>query len=349
MKGKGVITMFHDLLVPLDGSTRAELALPVAARLARATGATLTLLRVVPPLDDLIWQSIGPLRDVSKVHEQEQAHADVYMQQIAACEMLVGLHVIPLVAQGDAAQRILAEAQAKPTDLIIMCSHGETGFKRWAIGSVSLKVARQSPIPLLLLRPAADKAATLTQTLPQQIRILVPLDGSQLAEEALAPALALTEALSAPEPGWLHLIGIIPLFTPELTTPHKVQAAVEAGQEYLASVEYRLQQQAEKADIHLTVSASVTLRQDVPYALAELAEVGDGLGQREGLPGCDVIAMATHGRSGLAHWALGSVTERVMDATRLPMLIVRPQQAAASKPAARKERDPEMVSWPGLL
>jgi len=330
---KGIITMFHQLLVPLDGSASSELALPVAARVAHATGATLTLLRAVPPPEDLAWRSIGPLQDVSKAYEQEQAHANAYVQQVAAAEMLSGLHVVQMVTEGNATQRILAEAQTRQADLIVMCSHGETGLKRWAPGSVSLRVARQSPVPLLLLRPAVDEVVTLTHPLPQQVRIQVSLDGSRLAEEALAPALALTEALSAPEPGWLHLIRVIPLLTPDLTTPDEVQAAAQAGQDYLTSVEHRLQQQAEEAEVHLTVSASVVVRQDVPYALADLAETGDGLGQREGLPGCDVMAMATHGRSGLAHWAMGSVTERVMNATRLPMLIVRPQQAAVSNPA----------------
>jgi nucleotide-binding universal stress UspA family protein len=333
---KGVITMFHQLLVPLDGSASSELALPVSARLARAMGATLTLLRVVPAPEDLAWRSVGPLQDVSEAHEQEQAHANTYMQRVAAAEMLSGLHVVQMVTEGNATQRILAEAQTRQADLIVMCSHGETGLKRRVLESVSMRVARQSPVPLLLLRPAVDEVVTLAHPLPQQVRIQVSLDGSRLAEEALAPALALTEALSAPEPGWLHLIGVIPFLTPELTTADKVQAAAEAGQDYLASVEHRLQQQAEEADVHLTVSASVVLRQDVqdvPYALADLAEAGDGLGQREGLPGCDIMAMATHGRGGLAQWAMGSVTERVMNATRLPLLIVRPQQAAVSNPA----------------
>ncbi len=337
--------MFHQLLVPLDGYTRAEQALPVVARLARATGATLTLLRAVPPPEELARLSIRPLHDVSKAHEQEQAHANAYVQRVAAAEMLSDLHVVQMVTEGNATQCILAEAQTRQADLIVMCSHGETGLKRPTPGSVSLRVARQSSVPLLLLRPATDEAVTL----PQQVRIMVSLDGSRLAEEALAPALALTEALSAPEPGWLHLIGVIPLFTPDLTTPDSMQAAAEAGQEYLASVERRLQQQAEEADVHLRVSVSVAFRQDVPYALADLAETGDGLGQREGLPGCDVIAMATHGHSGIAHWAMGSVTERVMNATHLPMLIVRPQQAAVSKPAEQKDGDPDIVSWPGLL
>lgn len=341
--------MFHHLLVPLDGSSRAELALPIAARLARALGATLTILRVVPPSEDLIWQAVGPLHDAARVREDEWVHAEAYLQRITASKMLEGLQVVPIVTGGNAAQRILIEAQAKPTDLIILCSHGEAGFKRWRYGSVSLKVVRQSSVPVLLLRPVADGMVALTHALPQQVRVLVPLDGSHLAEEALAPALALTEALSAPQAGWLHLIGIVPLFTPELTTPGKIKAAVEAGQEYLASVQRRLLEQTTAAHSNVTIASSVAMREDVAHALVELAEIGDSMEQREGLPAFDVIAMATHGRSGLAHWVMGSVTERVLDGSRLPMLIVRPQQAAASRPAKREEREPDLVSWPGLL
>lgn len=342
--------MFHHLLVPLDGSPRAELALPVAARIAHATGATLTLLRVVSLPRDMVWQSMGgPFINISEVFQQEQARADEYVQHIAALAMLEDLHVEAMAIEGNVSQRILTEAQTNQADLIVMCSRGETGLKRWAYGSVSLQVVRQSSIPVLLLHPEADEKVALMHTLPQRVRVLVPLDGSAFAEEALAPAMALIESLSAPEQGWLHLTGVVPLFTTEMMIPDKVHDAMKTGQEYLAMVERRLLRQAANTNAHLTVTTSVALHQDVAHALVDLAEVGTGLPERADGPGCDIVAMATHGRSGLAHWVMGSVTERVMDGTRLPLLIVRPQQAAVAVPAKHKERELDTASWAGLL
>jgi nucleotide-binding universal stress UspA family protein len=184
------------------------------------------------------------------------------------------------------------------------------------LGSVALKVARQSPVPVLILRPEAAGATTLHPAPPRSIHTLVPLDGSLMAEEALAPAIALTRALSAPEPGVLHLASVLPFYQME----EQVQL-VQAVQEYLASIERHIRER--EKDLMLT--SSLLLHIDVASALLELAETGKGMERMAGDTGCDVIAMATHGRGSVQTWMLGSITERMLTATKLPLLMVRPQ------------------------
>ncbi len=96
---------------------------------------------------------------------------------------------------------------------------------------------------------------------------------------------------------------------------------MQAAQEYLARVEQRIREQADAAQ--LTLTCSVLLHLDVAQALIELAETGKGMGQNCGSSGCDALAMATHGRGGTQLWMMGSITERVLSATKLPLLIVR--------------------------
>jgi nucleotide-binding universal stress UspA family protein len=220
-------------------------------------------------------------------------------------------------------------------------------------GSVALHVARHSAVPVLMLRPGTNGHVTLPQT-TGQVRIMVPLDGSALAEEILPPAIALTKALSAPLPGALHLASIIPFFTAE--TPDELDQVVQAAQEYLASIEQRLLQAEETA--HLSITSSVTVLADVAHALVELAETGKGMEMVKDFTGCALIAMATHGRSGILHWMMGSVTERVLASTTLPMLLVRPQEIRVKQRKTLDERnadkasisdETEFPSWVGLL
>src|SRR5215467_4725162 len=146
--------MFQHILVPLDGSARAEHALPVAAHLARTTGACITLLRVVTlPSEFLGLMSEAPLLEDNI--DADRAQATDYLGHIAASEELTGVTVMTEVANGHPAHLILTAADtrtldASPIDLILICSHGATGFKHWVLGSVAQHIARHSPVPVLV-------------------------------------------------------------------------------------------------------------------------------------------------------------------------------------------------------
>ncbi len=328
--------MFQHILVPLDGSARAERAIPVAARLARAASGCVTLLQAVTlPLEIAEQTFESPMVQGNMAVDREQATD--YLARIAAAEELTGVTVMTEVANGNPAQLILAAASTQsldvpPVDLIIIGSHGFTDFKRWALGSVALKVARHSSVPVLVLHERGGGLMDLHPHGVQPVRVLVALDGSAPAEATLEPAAYLSVALSAPAPGVLHVARVIPwpaeedVHQDEMVTAARKLALSEA-RAYLATVEQRLQT-GELAQLHLTITSSVAVRADVAATLIGMAETGAYQEDPGTGSSCDVIALATHGRSGLEHWVIGSVTERILGATRLPLLIVRPQKKA---------------------
>ncbi len=333
--------MFQRILVPLDGSDRAEQAIATAANLARVSNGSIVLLQVVNPDTTHVETpaiSIGIL-------DAEIEHAKQYLAMIAACNVLSGIGVTTEVLTGDPALTIFPAAHAHQADLIIMCSHGSTGVRRWGIGSVSQKVARCSPLPVLILREGAGVPTNLHPGGIRPVRVQVALDGSPLAEAALLPAAQLSAALSAPAPGALHLVHVLPFSTQDEQAIR--ESAQKEAETYLQTIQQRLHTE-DAADLKLQITTLVETNTDVADALICMAENSEGMEADENFAGCDCIAMATHGRGGLQRWLIGSITERVLHATKLPLLIIRPQKVAAShKPAEAPEA--ALTSWVGLL
>lgn len=314
--------MFQHILVPLDGSSRAEQALPVAARIARATGGSLHLVQVISLLIDYS----GGMSPVSLVDEQiseeEIARATEYLQSLAASQTCAGLDVGVEVYYGLPFQHLLDCAQAPGIDLVVLCSHGRTGFARRVLGSVAYALVHQCTRPLLVLRQNGAFAANAGT-----LRTLVPLDGSPLAEAVLRPAAILTAALAAPGQGAVHLSQIVRIFPTSADEGYISELNDEARQRaesYLSQVQERLVSQV--SNLQLTLTHAATYASDVAGALVNLAEHGgEEREQQFGHGGpCDLIAISTHGRGGLERWIMGSVTQRLLNATKLPMLIIRP-------------------------
>jgi nucleotide-binding universal stress UspA family protein len=323
--------MFQRILVPLDGSSRAERALPIAARIARASGGSILLLRVVHAITEVGEISARP-PVVSKAKlEAEIAEATAYLTKVTDSADLEGLGVKTEVYSGIVAPAILSFAQAEDSDLIVMCSHGETGLRRWMMGSIAQKVARHCPVPVLVLHEGGPVPTQANTTRP--LRALVALDGSPLAEAALKPAAYLTATLSAPAQGQLHLVRV--LTTPAVYGRLRSQAHIDphlAGEEeqheakaYLSAMVDRLHK-GDLAPLNLAITTSTAVDADVASALIRVAEHGEHEKEQEGTEGYDFVAIVTHGRSGLQRWAMGSVAERVLGGTKLPLLIVRPQK-----------------------
>ena len=319
--------MFERILVPLDGSPRAEQALPVAARIARASGGSVILLQVVsPPIDYGGGLTQTPLM-TEEVIETELAISSSYLDRVAKARELAEIETTTEVMFGLPAQDILAIAESRSVDLIVMCSHGRTGFTRWVLGSVAQKIAHHCPVPLLVLREGKLLPLESPPDAARHLTALVPLDGSPLAEAALFPAANLVAALVAPAAGALHLMQVVKQLSTTADEGFITQLneeTVERAKTYLMSVKERLQ--AGLKDRKLTIIWSVALDADAADAIIGTAEQREQQEGAEGLGGCDLIAMSTHGRSGLERWVMGSVMERVLGATKLPMLIVRPQQ-----------------------
>lgn len=334
--------MFKRILVPLDGSERAERALPVAARIAQATGGSLILLRVTGIPAEYRPYLYGSYVAQTPVFIQEaldaeKTRATAYLTIAAQSEVLTGIPTETRVEQGSVATTIIEVAQEQKIGLIVMCSHGDTGLKRWVLGSVAQKIARHSPVPVLVLH---QEGIIPFSAYPDPLRPLrtftgfVALDGSELAEAALLPAAQIVSAIASPARGMLLLTQIV-----KLPAMHKAPAQERVLQEakvYMGKTVERLHREL-GAEHNLAITWSVTVGENIAESLIEAAECGENSegGRRFGC--CSMIAMATHGRGGMQRWALGSVTERILGATRLPLLIVRPEVQQAHESQIHQE------------
>jgi len=315
---KGETDMFKQILVPLDGSTRAEQALPVAARLAHASHGSIVLMRVAKLAADYGGGFTQAPLLTEQIIETELDNADNYLKTVATSNTLTGITIKTEAMFGQPLQDILSVAEMRRVDLIVICSHGRTGLKRWALGSVALGLAHHSSVPLLVLREGGPIPAFSRPDVTRPLCTFVTLDGSPFAETALIPAANLVTALALPNEGILHLTRVVTGIGEE---------AQQAAKTYITGVTERLQQKLK--GLNLSITWSLLRDIDVAGAIIDMAEHAEGKAKAEGFSGCDLIAMSTHGRGGLERLMMGSVTERVLHATRLPMLIVRPQRTAS--------------------
>ncbi len=184
------------------------------------------------------------------------------------------------------------------------------------------------------------------------IRALVPLDGSLHAETVLEPAARLVSALAAPGQGALHLLHVVQMEGAHNLDPSAKQSLLHEAEAYLRNVAERFAREP-FAGNSLAVTWSVVFDSDVGSAIIAAAESSSDIVDANNLtsaPPYDVIAMASHGRSGFQLWALGSVTERALHASALPLLIVRSDSATTpldADGAEEREADPEMSAWLG--
>lgn len=279
------------ILVPLDGSRLAETSLLYLPALTPLGSFDVELIHVDDPeaeheLGGLVWD------------------ANAYLRKTAASlTEKIGLPIKCLGPKATPYAAILAEAENAWVSMVLTTTHGLSGFERWRIGSVADKVIRGAPCPTLVVGPSTRGAPTAFT------RILVPLDGSKLAEEALPVAKILAEKLNAS-------VLLVRAVTPR-TVPDEIAGTV--GADVIESYELLASEYLEEARLELEPSQAVdTAAVTGPAAEVILARAVD--------EPCDLIVMTSHGRHGLVRFALGSVTQRVLEASPAPVLIVRPGQ-----------------------
>jgi nucleotide-binding universal stress UspA family protein len=289
------------VLVPLDGSELAERALPFAFALARATRGRLLLVRAV------LAYSYETEEGTTKVPVYPRAEAE--LAAVASRLRAAGVRADAHVALGiAAADSILAAAVEHRADLVVMSTHGRGGLGRFLYGSVADEVLRGSDVPVLLV------SAACAGTWPSdgKLRVLVPLDGSDLARRALEPLAGLARAL----PLELVLARAVPVPAPPLAAlgdEANFALAYPLDPEVdLAAARGELEDQAARLAGVLDV-ADVRVEQGRPAAtIAALA--------RE--EGAHLIAMSTHGRGGLTRLVMGSVATGTLHHATVPLLLV---------------------------
>ena len=311
--------MFSRIVVPLDQSGRAERAIPVAARLARATRGEVILTHVlIVPLE--YATPITPGAYAAPALDLLQTEAEDYLRRMADLPVLSDLHVSIDVSIGPTAIAILDTVEQHNADSIVMTTHGRTGFTRWALGSVARHVVRHAHVPVLAVREEGSSPFDAHGS--PVIRALVPLDGSAIAEEAVEAAVRTVTALASPgRPGAITLAMIIdPTYAAAGYAPETLLR--DGAVSYLERIAARLDHDYPGVKVSWLALGD----RDVAAALVRLAEQGvaDGVLAGESAPGVsDMIAMTTHGRTGVARLVLGSITERVLEISQLPLLVVR--------------------------
>jgi len=274
------------ILVPLDGSTRAEGALPVAERLAQELHRPLLLTRIASlvPFPMAATGAPVPAEVYQQMIDDERRAATDYLSQQAQMLQRQGLMVETLVEEGDPAAALLSLGAARPIGLIVMTTHGRTGLARVAVGSVAGRLVRDSHIPVLLA-PSPDEQ-NIRVSVQSLGHILAPLDGSPLAESALTVVRQLAGSVARQ----ITLLRVI-AFTAD--DPERAEA-----RRYLEDQARNLQTQLEGQGC----SVSATLVEGVTPGekIVQFAEENNCL-----------VVMATHGRGGLARLALGSVADQV--------------------------------------
>jgi nucleotide-binding universal stress UspA family protein len=305
------------VMVPLDGSALAERAVPYAAALVRAAGGRLLLVRAV--LSYFVEQD--GIEETVLIHPQARTDIEAAAVRARAFGLPVEAHLVGGIG---AATTLVAAAERLGADIIVMSSHGRSGLGRFLYGSVADDVLRHARVPVLLL-PAANRTGWPTAG---KLRVLVPLDGSALAERAIEPVLALARSMPT-EVVLVHVVappgaeGAQLGFPPTYALPY-----VPDPDDPLADAHAHL---AVVADRIAGDAAVVAVRVEVGYPAATIAEVAR-------VEGAHLIVMSTHGRGGLTRAVMGSVATGVLQHATAPLLLV----PAAARAAIRLSADPAL-------
>jgi nucleotide-binding universal stress UspA family protein len=305
--------MFTKVLVPLDQSSLAEQAIGTAAAIAKASAGEvgLVLAHQFEPFDglpDSIWRGAK--------HPEEGDYIRAKVEEVAKD---FGVTVSGTVESGPPVDVIRRRGNQLGADLIVMTSHGRTGLSRTWLGSVADGVIRDAAIPVLLLRPT-DEKETRGDKMPVFHRILVPLDGSFASRTILDSAIALAACADAV----LILARIVlpvPLYSYEGAVPSFRSVAVDTGTtRQLADIATAdLCEVAERleSEVSTRVETEVVIAEHPAAALLDLAKA----------KGADLIAMTTRGR-GASRLIVGSVTDKVLRGSQLPLLLYHPRAVA---------------------
>lgn len=287
--------MFSHLLVPLDGSPAAETALAYAGAIpARAV----TLMLVIPPAERAGYDWLTTIAD--DVHHQQRIdHARSYLDRVAGALRCPGREIRFAAVEGDPAERIIESSN--DAGLIVMTCHGEGEDVPDSCGRVVDRVVRHADKPVLVIRGriAPDGA-------PRLGRLVVPLDGSETAAEAVPLAVELAHELAVP----VHLVSVI---DPVLAPPEATERASEHAREYLASECARLRAAG--------VTATTEVRQGTPAAELIAALSPD-----------DLVVMTAFGVGTGRRWLLGGVAEKLIRSAPAPVLMVRPAAPDGAAP-----------------
>ncbi len=300
--------MFRSIFVPLDGSPFAEQALPLAAEVARRSGAILQLALVHHPVPALATALEVPEIEAQLDQEaraREQVYIDGIVERVRAT---ANVPVTGALLEGPVADALQDHIERSGADLVVITTHGRGPVSRFWLGSVADQLMRRLHVPILLIRAGAEsKPSTALR------RILVTLDGSAFAERAIESALMLGRPFGAEYTLLMVLEPPLPIADPSglmvvPPDPDAERKQREAARAYL-------QKQVEKLRA-LGATANGLPFEGAGAAQAIIAQADQA--------GCDLVAIASHGAGGMERLVIGSVADKVIRGSTHPTLVVRP-------------------------
>lgn len=289
--------MYTEMLVPLDGSNTAEKVLPYARYLVGKFKIPVQLLAVVDIGEMVTHISAGKARFLETMIEDAVRSSENYLRVVA--KTFPGAEVRCTVEKGRAGEVIVEKGKTDTGMLITMATHGRSGLNRFLLGSIAEKVLRGTANPLLLVRATQDAKSEGEATLKS---IIVPLDGSELAESVLPMVRIVAKKLDLE----VVLCRAYSFFA-GVNYSELITSARDEANEYLEKKAAEVQKLGVKK---VTYAAKEGMASDEIIALGR--ETSDNL-----------IAMCSHGRTGMLRWVLGSVTETVVRHSDGPVLVVR--------------------------
>jgi nucleotide-binding universal stress UspA family protein/predicted transcriptional regulator len=295
--------MAQTIVVPLDGSELGESAIPWGAMLARARGCSLTLVRIVP-WPDLPSGEFGDYFSPNVYDEviaAEVQSAQEYLQAVQARVGGEGLDVSIVVREGMAAEGVHDVADELDTYAVAMASHGRGGLARLVLGSVAERIMHQATVPVFLVRAGEHPQS------PAFRRVLVPLDGSVLAERGLDQALEITASDAT-----IVVVRVVePVYDVIGATETALVENVEATDNEERAAKTYLDQLAASRGSRVRMELVVRRGRSGAELLEAIQKAN-----------VDAVVMTTHGNTGPTRWLMGSVADEVFRHTDRPVMLV---------------------------
>jgi len=314
--------MYKKVLVPLDGSEIAEVIFVYAKELAGRLGLDVLLLHVCTPEE----YELHPMHRVYIEHAAEtiRQRSEVVQNGANVGSDVKQINVRGLLMVGNPAEEILHCADEHAVDLILMATHGHSAMKRWSMGSVAVKVLRASRVPVWLIR--AGIPYEIVHDRYPRITVLVPLDGSELAEAVFAHLAALSEHHGIERVDVVLLRVCEPIIIPP-------GYEVDMSENWASYVEQHLTRAKEAAEEYLAELAkkleATGMRVKTVVKIGQPAAEIIGYADTHPL---NLVVMSTHGWSGHSWWPWGSVAGKVLEGISNPLLLVRPSQMGSGYP-----------------
>lgn len=289
------------MLVPLDGSELAEVTLWYGARLASRLHAVLTLVYVASP-DELtsphmyecyLKYMVGKVKEVAEKSATETGGGEIAIDY--------------KILKGDPAEEIVDYANKAKIDLIIMSTQGKSGIRRWALGNVANKVLRATRKQVLLIRAKGAEADVYKEKL---VKVLVPVDGSRESESILRFVTYMAAELDL-EVTLFHMwVRTQEMYAASVISLKKIEKTRKRENDYIERLGARLKEKG----LNVKTAFREVWQDEEAEEIIKLAEEGK----------FSLVAMATHGRSGVRRWIFGSNADKVLNEGSTPLLLVRP-------------------------